>query len=130
MRSSSRARRAACRHVLTIALPSLRTMAAAVDAALNLLQRLDALVRPMTPSLPAYTQEVGAAAFVLVAGGLGERLGFSGIKVALPVESTTSECFLGLYCRSILALQAAAAAAGSSRALPLAIMTSGDTHDR
>jgi UDP-sugar pyrophosphorylase len=75
-------------------------------------------------------QEVGAAAFVLVAGGLGERLGFSGIKVALPVESTTNECFLGMYCRSILALQAAAAAAGSSRKLPLAIMTSGDTHQR
>ena len=31
-------------------------------------------------------QEVGSAAFVLVAGGLGERLGYSGIKVELPCE--------------------------------------------
>lgn len=34
------------------------------------------------------------AAFVLVAGGLGERLGFSGIKLALPVESASRKCFL------------------------------------
>lgn len=34
------------------------------------------------------------AAFVLVAGGLGERLGYSGIKVALPVDSASGRCFL------------------------------------
>ena len=34
------------------------------------------------------------AAFVLVAGGLGERLGYSGIKLALPSESATGTCFL------------------------------------
>lgn len=34
------------------------------------------------------------AAFVLVAGGLGERLGFSGIKVALPTDSARGACFL------------------------------------
>ena len=33
-------------------------------------------------------------AFVLVAGGLGERLGYSGIKVALPSESASGACFL------------------------------------
>jgi hypothetical protein len=42
---------------------------------------------------------------VLVAGGLGERLGYSGIKVALPVESASGTCFLQLYVESILALQ-------------------------
>ena len=69
--------------------------------------------------------------FVLVAGGLGERLGYHGIKVALPMEVTTGGCFLKGYCDSILALQARARAAGSVAALlPLAIMTSGDTHDR
>ena len=31
---------------------------------------------------------------MLVAGGLGERLGFSGIKLALPVESASRKCFL------------------------------------
>lgn len=43
-------------------------------------------------------------AFVLVAGGLGERLGYSGIKVALPVESASGQCFLELYLKHILAL--------------------------
>ncbi|PRW45148.1 UDP-sugar pyrophosphorylase 1 [Chlorella sorokiniana] len=67
----------------------------------------------------------GEAAIVLVAGGLGERLGYSGIKVALPVESASGMCFLELYVKSILALGAKA-----GRALPLAIMTSDDTHQR
>ncbi|GLI66614.1 hypothetical protein VaNZ11_010538 [Volvox africanus] len=72
-------------------------------------------------------REAGHAAFVLVAGGLGERLGYSGIKVALPCESATCTPFLGLYIASILALQARA---GNGRRLPLAIMTSDDTHGR
>ena len=77
-------------------------------------------------------REAGSAAFVLVAGGLGERLGYSGIKVKLPTESVTGTPYLQLYCQSILALQAAAAAAAGSAVepLPLAIMTSDDTHAR
>lgn len=73
-------------------------------------------------------KEVGHAAFVLVAGGLGERLGYSGIKVALPAEYASGRCFLQLYIEYILAFQAKAAPKGVK--LPLAIMTSGDTHDR
>ncbi|KAL6777586.1 USP2 [Auxenochlorella protothecoides x Auxenochlorella symbiontica] len=69
----------------------------------------------------------GDTAFVLVAGGLGERLGYSGIKLALPVESATGGCYLKLYIESILALQALN---GNRRQLPLAIMTSDDTHAR
>ena len=34
------------------------------------------------------------AAFVLVAGGLGERLGYSGIKIALPTDLASGACFL------------------------------------
>ena len=34
------------------------------------------------------------AAFVLVAGGLGERLGYSGIKIALPTDLARDACFL------------------------------------
>jgi UDP-sugar pyrophosphorylase len=41
---------------------------------------------------------------VLVAEGLGERLGYSGIKVDLPVELITGTCFLQLFIESILAL--------------------------
>jgi len=73
-------------------------------------------------------EQAAGAAFVLVAGGLGERLGYSGIKVALPTESATGTCYLQLYAESILALQARAG--GSCGALPLAIMTSDDTHAR
>lgn len=67
------------------------------------------------------------AAFVLVAGGLGERLGFSGIKVALPTDSARGACFLQVYIESILALQNKH---GCGCKLRLAIMTSADTHER
>ena len=68
--------------------------------------------------------------FVLVAGGLGERLGYNGIKVALPVEIVTGRCFLQLYCEHILALQhrARETSGKSDIIVPLAIMTSADTH--
>ena len=72
--------------------------------------------------------EAGSCAFVLVAGGLGERLGYSGIKLSLPVDLSSNEtCFLQLYIESILELQRRAA---PKKKLPLAIMTSDDTHDR
>lgn len=73
----------------------------------------------------------GESAFVLVAGGLGERLGYPGIKVSLPVELTTSTCYLQLYAEQILAAQAVCSARrGSPVTIPLAIMTSDDTHAR
>eukprot|EP00070_Physeter_catodon_P038076 XP_028344970.1 UDP-sugar pyrophosphorylase-like [Physeter catodon] len=106
-------------------------------------------------------QHVGCSAFVLVAGGLGERLGYHGIKIGLPCEVTTFTTFAQLYCEYILAFQALrdaqleelqrqpAASGGCTAAattaeasnstgsccsyrgpLPLAIMTSDDTHDR
>ncbi|MBA0816110.1 hypothetical protein Gohar_000807, partial [Gossypium harknessii] len=81
----------------------------------------------------AGVKEAQNAAFVLVAGGLGERLGYNGIKVALLAEATTGTCFLQLYIESILALQE-----GSCRLtqgtfqkdIPFVIMTSDDTHTR
>ncbi len=73
---------------------------------------------------------IHSAAFVIVAGGLGERLGYKGIKLALPAESLTETCFIEVYCRFILALQARARRVlnDCSLVLPLAIMTSDDTH--
>mmetsp|Transcript_8408 Transcript_8408/g.29721 ORF Transcript_8408/g.29721 Transcript_8408/m.29721 type:complete len:462 (+) Transcript_8408:86-1471(+) len=68
-------------------------------------------------------EEMRATCFVLVAGGLGERLGFSGIKLALPCETSTGRSYLELYCAFL-----AAWGARSGVALPLAIMTSDDTH--
>lgn len=78
-------------------------------------------------------REAQNAAFVLVAGGLGERLGYNGIKVALPVETTTGTCFLQLYIECILALQEASqklTEGGRKKEIPLVIMTSDDTHLR
>ncbi|XP_027361710.1 UDP-sugar pyrophosphorylase 1 [Abrus precatorius] len=78
----------------------------------------------------AGVREARKAAFVLVAGGLGERLGYSGIKVALPAETTTGTCFLQHYVESILALQKASTQGESQTQIPFVIMTSDDTHGR
>ncbi|XP_052190773.1 UDP-sugar pyrophosphorylase [Diospyros lotus] len=78
-------------------------------------------------------KEMQNAAFVLVAGGLGERLGYNGIKVALPRESSTGTCFLQHYIESILALQEASCRlveGACQRQIPFVIMTSDDTHAR
>ncbi|ORC87736.1 UDP-sugar pyrophosphorylase [Trypanosoma theileri] len=59
---------------------------------------------------------------VLVAGGLGERLGFAGVKVGLPVETATHHCYLSHYLswfRQCVGKDA-----------PFVIMTSDDTHER
>ncbi|KAL8481934.1 hypothetical protein ACS0TY_028179 [Phlomoides rotata] len=81
----------------------------------------------------AGVREGRKAAFVLVAGGLGERLGYNGIKVALPLETTTGTCFIQHYIESILALQEASCRLAEGEGpteIPLAIMTSDDTHLR
>ena len=86
---------------------------------------------------------IGSTAFVLVAGGLGERLGYSGIKLGLETNLLTNRCYLEVYCRYILAMQRMArnrlrdsmvGAGGvadedaiSAVRIPLAIMTSDDT---
>lgn len=72
-------------------------------------------------------------AYVLVAGGLGERLGYSHIKVRLPSESARGACFLQLYCEHIRAfaecpLPGAPTSRERPAVPPLAIMTSDDTH--
>jgi len=79
----------------------------------------------------AGAEELGSTGFVLVAGGLGERLGYSGIKISLPIETSTETCFLEYYIRNILTFQRNAQYRTKRRVLlPLAIMTSGDTHQR
>jgi len=69
-------------------------------------------------------------AFVLVAGGLGERLGYSGIKLSLETNLCTNTSYLDLYVKYILAIQDMArqeAQENSNVTIPLVIMTSGDT---
>ena len=100
-------------------------------------------VIPTGKTLTAHTAEwakyeasglevVAKCGFMLVAGGLGERLGYSGIKIALPTESVSEKCYLEHYIETILAYQAQARAAtgNATLQLPLAIMTSADTDGR
>ena len=72
--------------------------------------------------------EAAHMAFAVPAGGLGERLGFSGVKFALPAEISTGATVLQVYVAYILAVQRHAEAKGGGRCrLPLAIMVSDDT---
>ncbi|MBE2204473.1 MAG: UTP--glucose-1-phosphate uridylyltransferase [Chthoniobacterales bacterium] len=76
----------------------------------------------------AQAEEAGRAAFaqtavVLVAGGLGERLGYSGIKLDIPVEVTRGTSYLAHYAEFLRA-----ASQTLARPIPLVIMTSQDTH--
>ena len=74
--------------------------------------------------------EISKLCFVLVAGGLGERLGFPGIKISLPVETQTGICYMEFFAQSILEFQnvARGKTENPTLELPLAIMTSADTH--
>lgn len=50
-------------------------------------------------------KELRHSGFVLVAGGLGERLGYNGIKVSLPTEILSELSYLDFYIKKILAIQ-------------------------
>ncbi len=67
---------------------------------------------------------------MLVAGGLGERLGYNGIKIDLPTETTTNTSYLQYYINLVLAAQHSALDAGHAAGTPtpFVIMTSDDTH--
>ena len=66
-------------------------------------------------------------AFVMVAGGLGERLGYSDIKPNIPVEVTETTSYLAHYAQGIKAFESRMSAPGL---VPFVIMTSGDTNDK
>lgn len=75
-------------------------------------------------------EKLAKTCFCLVAGGLGERLGYPGIKIGITAELTSGMTFMELYARSILAFQkyARKMTGDATLELPLAIMTSGDTN--
>ena len=103
--------------------------------------------RTYSPSIPlgksvthdsedfAYYEDVGVgklqnAAFVIVAGGLGERLGYSSIKLSLASNLCDEKCYLQVYCEYVLACQAKCAKEGCAvDGLPVVIMTSEDTDE-
>jgi UDP-sugar pyrophosphorylase len=74
-------------------------------------------------------EAIGAGMFdkvgvVLVAGGLGERLGYNGIKLDIAVEVLECTSYLKHYADNLLAMQARSA---SRRPVPFIIMVSQDT---
>ena len=73
------------------------------------------------------SEELTYCGFVLIAGGLGERLGFDGIKVSLPIETFTNLSYLSWYIKKILAIQHRSK--NPNCKLPFAIMTSENNHD-
>ena len=80
-------------------------------------------------------QELSKLCFVLIAGGLGERLGFSGIKISLPVCTIAEDySYMKFYAQYALACQARAKkldeSLGDDFFVPFGIMVSDDTHDR
>lgn len=81
-------------------------------------------------------KELYKTGFVLIAGGLGERLGYSGIKLDLPVCTIeTDYCYLKYYAQYINACydRALPFVKDEDRAnfyVPFCIMTSDDTHER
>ena len=80
-------------------------------------------------------QELSKLCFVLIAGGLGERLGFSGIKISLPVCTIEEDySYMKYYSQYVLACQARARkldpSLGDDFFVPLGIMVSDDTNSR
>lgn len=89
-------------------------------------------LKPFSSSFDNYEAsgkyELGSCGFILVAGGLGERLGYNGIKIELPSNTTTSTSYIELYIKEILSMQSRYAKADLK--LPLAIMVSDDTVEK
>ena len=73
---------------------------------------------------------------MLIAGGLGERLGYSGIKIDLPVTVIEEDyCYLKFYVNYVKACRDRALKLNpqldpNTFYVPLCIMVSDDTHDR
>lgn len=93
----------------------------------------DKLLEEMEELGLAELEKVG---FVLIAGGLGERLGYSGIKIGLPVCTIEPNyTYIKYYAQYVQATQERVLALKGSSAspdfyVPLCIMVSDDTHDR
>ena len=77
--------------------------------------------------------ELKDTCFVLVAGGLGERLGYSDIKIGIQTNLVTKKRFIEIYVGYILAYEKRVKKVfpmGDDWFIPLVIMTSGDTNDK
>ena len=71
--------------------------------------------------------------FVLVAGGLGERLGYTGIKIGLQIDLITLRTYIEVYTDFIRAYEERIRKSEQLPQewyIPFCIMTSGDTHEQ
>lgn len=78
-------------------------------------------------------QELSKVGFVLIAGGLGERLGYSDIKITLPVTIVQDDyMYIKFYARYIKAIEDRVARELNDPEfrVPFCIMTSDDTNDK
>ena len=76
--------------------------------------------------------KIKESVFVLVAGGLGERLGYKGIKIGLQTELITLRPYIELYIQHILAYEDRIRKKEKYPPewyIPFCIMTSEDTHE-
>ena len=77
--------------------------------------------------------EIQNTVFVLVAGGLGERLGYPDIKIGLQTELITLRTYIEVYTDFLKSFEYRIKKNKSLKSdffIPLCIMTSGDTHEK
>ena len=77
--------------------------------------------------------ELQRTCFILVAGGLGERLGYDDIKIGIATDLLTSRPFFQVYVDTIKAYEARLRREfnmSEEDFIPLCIMTSDDTHSK
>lgn len=77
-------------------------------------------------------EDLSKSGFVLVAGGLGERLGYNDIKLGIQTDLITQRVFINVYIEYLLAYEARMRnfhnITDPEFHIPLCIMTSDDTH--
>ena len=76
---------------------------------------------------------INDSVFVLVAGGLGERLGYPNIKISIPTEIITLRSYIEVYIDFIKAYEERIKKDKNKSPnwfIPFCIMTSDDTHDK
>lgn len=69
-------------------------------------------------------------AFILVAGGLGERLQYDDIKIGLLTNITVEMTYIEYYFRCIRQIELSRDESDPKTPAPMVIMTSSDTHDK
>ena len=79
-------------------------------------------------------EQIAQTGFVMVAGGLGERLGYNDIKIGIQTDLITQRVFIKVYIEYLLAYEKRMRKLHKiddpNFSIPLCIMTSDDTHTK